>query len=96
MSSNIIFQDGKYREGEDDQDAECVLVWDEDHQYELDEVHQALEASLDPAHRACAVRGHCQIHTEKSSSFPRMIFGIYLLVFGIYLSTTRYTLTLMY
>ena len=29
---------------------------DEDHQYELDEVHQALEASLDPAHRACSVR----------------------------------------
>ena len=39
-----------YQVGQDDQDAEGVLMRDEEDEDELDEVHEALKAGLDPTH----------------------------------------------
>lgn len=42
-------QSVRYQVRQDDQDAECVLVREEEDQEELDEIHEALQPRLNPA-----------------------------------------------
>ena len=49
MKRKVLLQ--RHQEGEEDEEAKCVLLRDEDHQAELDEVHHTLQSTLDPTHR---------------------------------------------
>ena len=45
-----VVLNNNYQIGQDDQDAEGVLVRYKEDEDELDEVHETLESSLDPTH----------------------------------------------